>query len=388
MSRLRSLLTNPALRPQLVVWMGVIVLVAILFTAFSTIATTTNWFCTEPCHMVHYDNTLAFNAGSHVKQSCGACHEPLNGSPLHFILMKLEVTPDLIPTIAGTFSLPMNENHSVAFAMPEEQCTQCHNLANRTVNPSAGIIINHDVHTGAGISCTSCHNRVAHPEENVTYTLEGDRTHENWMSMSSCFRCHSAEAGSAAPGECAACHPADFNLVPATHAAPGWYQEFGESGGHAVAGSEEASRVAGAVAWAEGLEEIEKSETVELGYERSVNACYTCHTRQFCTDCHGVEMPHPADFATNHGDAGQANPTACATCHARSEAETVGTEFCNACHHPLSVPTMSWLDQHYVAVRQTGAAPCLECHNPRYCSACHVGGPEAAQEYLRERSGN
>ena len=256
------------------------------------------------------------------------------------------------------------------------------------MNTSAGIIMDHDAHAAEGVSCTSCHNRVAHPEVDVTYTLEGDKKHENWMSMDACFRCHSLEASAKAPGACPACHPADFNLVPAGHAAPGWYQEFGISTGHAAAYSEEASRVAAAAAWAEGLEEVEHSATVDgLGYAQSVNTCFTCHATQFCTDCHGVEMPHPAAFATDHGEAGRSNPAACDKCHARSESEAAAQGFCNACHHPQSTPDATWIEQHFVAVRESGASACFDCHNPRFCSACHVGGAEAAARYQREQSG-
>ncbi len=387
MSRLKDLFTQPARRPRLVVWIGVVAIAFCALTAGSLLGTSTNWFCTEPCHTVHYDNTLTFNKGTHVMQSCIACHEPVNGSPLTFILLKLEVAPDLVPTMLGTFHLPMNENHSVAFAMPEEQCTQCHSMELRKLTPSAGIIMDHEAHAAEGVTCVSCHNRVAHPEENVEYVLEGDKKHEDWMGMDACFRCHSLEAEARAPGACTACHPAGFDLVPPSHDVAGWYTEYGESGGHAAAASEEASRVAAAVSWAGGLAEIEKNETLDMGYEQTVNTCFTCHAKQFCTDCHGVEIPHPENFATDHGDAGRANPAACARCHARSEAEAEGTNFCNACHHPQSTADRSWLDQHYVAVRAEGATECFECHNPRYCSACHVGGAAAAERYLQEQSG-
>lgn len=387
MSRLKDLFRNPAKRPQLVLWLGTAAIALALVAAGSVLGTSTNWFCTDPCHVVHYDNTLTFNDGSHVMQSCIACHEPLNGSPLTFVLMKLEVAPDLIPTILGTFHLPMNENHSVAFAMPEEQCTQCHTMENRTLSPSAGLIMDHEAHAAEGITCVSCHNRVAHPEDDVTYVLEGDKKHEDWIGMDACFRCHSLEAGAIAPGACAACHPADFDLVPPSHDAAGWYAEFGESGGHAAAYSEEASRVAAAEAWVASLPEIEKNETLDMGYEQTVNTCYTCHAKQFCTGCHGVEMPHPEAFVSEHGDAGRADPTVCAKCHARSEAEAEGTNFCNACHHPQGTPELPWIEQHFNAVKTDGANGCFECHNPRYCSACHVSGPEAAARFLQQEAG-
>lgn len=386
-SRLKATFSDPARRPRLIIWLGMATIALVILAGGSVVGTSTQWFCTEPCHMVHYDNTLAYNAGSHVKVSCIACHEPLNGSPLTFILMKIEVAPDLIPTVLGTFHLPMNENHSVSFAMPEEQCTQCHTMANREINPSPGIIMDHEAHAAEGVTCVSCHNRVAHPEDDVEYVLEGDKKHEDWMGMDACFRCHSLEAGAIAPGACAACHPADFDLVPPSHDASGWYAEYGESGGHAAAASEEASRVAAAVTWAEGLHELEENETLDMGYEQTVNTCYTCHAKQFCTDCHGVEMPHPAEFATDHGDAGRSNPESCARCHARSEAEAEGTNFCNACHHPQGTPDRPWIEQHFDAVESEGASSCFECHDPKYCAVCHVSGPEEAARYVREQAG-
>jgi hypothetical protein len=386
MSGKNSLFHEPSRRPQLIVWIGVAAAAFVAFTAISLIGTSANGFCTDVCHSVHDDNTLTFNASSHVMLSCIACHEPVNASPITFVLKKIEVLPDVVPTVLGTFELPMNENHAVALEMTEKHCTQCHNLANRQVTTSVGIIMNHDAHAANGVTCTSCHNRVAHPEEDVTYTLEGDKKHENWMGMDACFRCHSLEAGAKAPGACSACHPANFNLVPPSHAEAGWYQEFGESGGHAAAYSEEASNVAAAAVWVEGLKKVKHSATVDMGYEQSVNTCYTCHAKQFCTDCHGVEMPHPADFSTNHGAAGSENPESCARCHARSELEATGKNFCNACHHPQGDADRSWIDQHYVAVRDQGASACFECHNPRYCSACHVGGADAAARYMREKA--
>ena len=389
MSRLTNLLKNPATRPRLVVWIGVGLLVFAVFTTVSVVGTSTNWFCTAPCHVVHEDNTMTFEAGSHVMQSCVACHEPVNADPITLVFMKIKVAPDVIPTVLGTFHLPMNENHAIALEMDDGFCTQCHTLENTEITPSEGIIINHDAHTRAGITCTSCHNRVAHPEEGIEYVLEGDRHHEDWLTMDACYRCHSLEAGAQAPGTCEACHTPGFKLVPASHDAAGWYQEFGESGGHAAAYTEEASRVVQAVSWAEGLVRVEhRAAPEDLGYEQTVNTCYTCHLKQFCTDCHGgVEMPHPDTFAADHGALGMSNPDSCAKCHARSQAEAASNEFCNACHHPQSVPGATWVSQHYVAVREQGGTPCFDCHNPTYCATCHVSGAEAARRYMREQAG-
>lgn len=388
MPRFKRLLTDPAARPRLIMWLGVLAIAALVFTAVSTIGTSTNWFCTQPCHMVHDDNTQAFDQGSHVMVSCVSCHEPVNASPLTFLLLKLEVAPDLIPTIMGTFHLPMNENSAIGFEMTDDYCTQCHSLNTRTVTPTRGIIINHDIHTLKGITCTSCHNRVAHPEDGLVWMLEGSKAHEDWMVMDACFRCHGLEPAAEAPGACEACHPVGFDLVPASHDADDWYEPFGASAGHAAAYTEEASRVAEAEVWAAGFGEIEHLATWDMGYEQTVNTCYTCHLKAFCTDCHGLEMPHPAGFEREHGAIGLAEPDTCAACHARSEAEAAAAGFCNACHHPQGDAARPWLLQHNGVVGREGARQCFDCHDPAYCAACHVSGPEAAKRYMRDRAGD
>lgn len=372
-------------RPQRLMWLGILIVAFLAFVLGSTTATSTNWFCTEPCHNVHYDNTLTFNAGSHVMISCAACHEPFEGGLIAITLAKIEVAPDLIPTVLGTFPLPLNESHSVAFEMDDELCTQCHSLETRKVNASYGIIIDHAAHTDRGITCASCHNRVAHPEEGIEYVQEGNRHHENWMTMDACYRCHSLEDGAEAPGECKACHTPGFDLVPATHDAAGWYAEFGESSGHAAAYAQEASRVTQAEKWVAGLEEIHESAAPEdLGYEQTINTCYTCHTRQYCTDCHGgLEMPHPPGFTEGHGQLGLTNPDSCVGCHARSEEEAATSGPCNACHHPTNTAGTPWIDEHFDAVEATGATACFDCHDPQHCATCHVSGAEAAAEFMR-----
>jgi hypothetical protein len=109
----------------------------------------------------------------------------------------------------------------------------------------------------------------------------------------------------------------------------------------------------------------------------SIRSCQTCHADQFCADCHGAPIPHPADFTENHGDAGNANPKACARCHAASEADAKSLTFCNNCHHSGAQPGIPWLAQHDDISRTTGAQACFECHSPTYCAICHVSGRPA-----------
>ena len=376
---------DPARRPRYIIWTGVAAIIFVLLWAFAMVGTSFAWFCEEPCHIVHLDNTKAYNASTHSKVSCIACHEPVNADPGTFTYLKIFVLDDLFATVTGTFDLPMNPYNEVALAMPAKQCTQCHDLSTRTISPSGGVKINHAIHTKNDVKCTLCHNRVAHNDEAVEYTLPGDTKHEDWMTMDGCFRCHSQAPDAKAPGTCAACHPPEYKLVPASHDAKTWYTPFGDSTGHSKAAKNESASVAAAPKHTEDVEAEEKQDAEPtLPPASAVNSCYTCHKSAFCNDCHGgVVLPHPAAFKKSHGAQGYANPEVCGRCHARSAAEAKEIGFCNACHHPASTPNQPWLTTHPRIVSDKGAEPCFSCHDERQCSYCHVNGTAAGRAELK-----
>ncbi len=296
MSNLFAGFRDPARRPRFIIWSVIVVMVGIILWAFMLVGTCAPWFCETPCHIVHDDNTLAYNVSTHSKITCVACHEPVNANPIQFTILKIFVIPDLYSTVTKTFELPMNSNDETALSMKSTQCTQCHNMDNRIVSSSPGIIIDHKAHTSRGIQCTFCHNRVAHPEENVTFILNRDRKHENWMKMTACFRCHSQEPGSKIAGTCPTCHPKTFNLIPASHEATNWFNP-----GHQPFGHSAAARVAADVAAVgKALElhseqgEVEKPlSEVEPKSDSSaaINLCFTCHQQTFCDACHSKLRP-------------------------------------------------------------------------------------------------
>lgn len=381
---------DPVRRPRYVLWTAaaVLVLAAVMIAALGV--TSTKWFCANGCHKVQDDTIRAYDASSHSEISCMACHMPVGSDPVTFVLHKAEALGELYLTVTGNYELPLNGESHVALTMPAGQCTQCHSLDTRKVTPTRGVFIDHDAHEKAGVECAVCHNRIAH-NENFDLTLKDPKTgkpntkHANFMDMTACFRCHTqgeSAGGPKAPGACTACHPKGFDLKPSSHDAPDFYPT-----GHAKLAAAEYERAekSGAKTASSGEHAVEEAGAEESGGHDegglgatlpkidSVNECSTCHSEKFCSDCHGLPMPHPTDFKQGHGKLGKKDPKVCATCHGSAD------RFCDDCHHGSSFDyersaSQPWVKQHPAAVNQVGASRCFTCHNPTFCAECHVTG--------------
>ena len=285
---------DPVRRPRFIVWTFVVVLALAAFVIVMLGATSTRWFCSEVCHKVQDDTIAAYNASSHAEISCMACHEPVNADTFTFLVAKVKSGLEVIPTVGNTFSLPLNPGSALALKggheMGSQQCTQCHS-GNRKVSPDPGLIIDHKVHADAGIWCTVCHNRVAHNDAAVAPVLVAPNgtknvVHPNFMQMSYCFRCHDLEGkvkmtgtgAKAAPGVCTTCHPAGFELKPASHNAADW-----AGAEHGTEAKKILTEMGVATAEAKKLED----EGIAPYLAAPVNECFTCHIEtKFCNTCH------------------------------------------------------------------------------------------------------
>jgi hypothetical protein len=383
---------NPVLRPRLIIW-AVVAMVA--FSGFMVpvlAVTSTRWFCENGCHKVQDDTITAYQHSVHSQVSCLACHLPPHVTPLVFLLHKMSAVGELYDAVTNRYTLPLNAEDEVAFTMPVEQCTQCHDVVKYKVTPHAGFKINHQVHIGKGIACPICHNRAAHKED-FQFTLIDPNTgktnhpHADFMKMTACFRCHSQSPVKGGPsGQCSLCHTADFHLKPTSHEADGFFPK-----GHGRLALAEEKRVPwlsavdttqtrlaatlSAKTFLDGSPEKPVDGT-ELPTVEDINSCSTCHAKTFCSGCHGIAMPHQADFKKNHGDLGKANPGVCVKCHGPSDG------FCGNCHHgthlkfPIN-PKLTWKQQHPIAVKKVGPAGCVQlagCHSPTFCATCHANG--------------
>ena len=393
MSKLLDAFRNPVTRTRALIWTGTLTVVfGIMFFVIVGI-TSSYWFCAEVCHKVQDDSIYSYQESTHSKVSCLACHMPVAADPVTFMLHKAHALKELVYTVQGTYTIPLNPGSHLALDpdhMGSEQCTQCHNLDNREVTPSAGILISHDAHSDKNISCTHCHNRVGHNEKSPNFTFQNvdpqtgelNVGHPDFMEMTACYRCHrlnddgiKVDTPLKASGECAVCHTPEFDLVPEDHKAEGWMGQHGKNAVEIAAAVDEAIEYSESHPSESEPKSDEAKATAGVPLVDTINDCYTCHTTTFCNDCHGgVEMPHPGDFLSNHADAANDFFDACASCHG-------GPDFCTLCHHSdPNVPgwtfdtTKTWLFQHDEATYDVGAAECFECHSdPTYCSRCHVG---------------
>jgi len=313
-------------------------LVAILFVAAAAIGIfSTSQFC-GICHEMSGD-IASLGESAHAKLTCYACHQSLSvpNLLLHKVLAMKEVYYHFTD-----FEKPINGHSHVATSggITNDNCEFCHSILTRKVTPSHGVLIDHKVHLDKGVQCIYCHNRVAHPNGEAL-----GAEYEDFMTMEGCARCHKQEESSKAPGRCSACHPKGFELKPENHFAKGFFVRDAR----------------GQVVSAKGHAELKKEDP---------KYCEMCHNeRRFCDDCHGMEMPHPANWTKVHNKLGKSKPKSCAMCHKGGET------FCNKCHHGAVYKSKTqWIADHQFTVKKKGAVDCFRCHEETFCSHCHVRG--------------
>lgn len=289
----------------LAVTLGVMLalLLAVDFTAGSTDAA---------CSFCHQDHREALEEGPHVSASCLSCH--------------LE---------AGLWSLPgykagqwtgmypaymFGSEPGPAERISRQACISCHEGIDGVLVESGGLRIDHDACAAAPRSCDSCHGGVAHgalarwPQEPV---------------MEECVACHDE---SSAPRECDDCHDGRLQTERLTRGP--W-------------------RVTHGPEW---------RETHGMGeYEY----CVTCHESDFCGGCHGVAVPHPQAFGSQHGRLALDEDAACETCHTREV-------FCDACHGVKMPHPAGYLRAHSTDAVSSDDGRCLSCHPESACVRCHV----------------
>lgn len=296
-------------------------------------------------------------------------------------------------------------------------CLECHDDfdAGRTGSDSDVLTFDHADHETASesVGCGSCHLVNTH----VGTTTFGP-------GMDTCFECHGVTAS--APLNCSSCHPLSVVPSPPSHLGDNWARAHGiplldseiacttchseEQFCDSCHGMEmphpgdwteevhvdafldrgEDGCVAchGSVAIGEARSDCDTCHHPEgalddpwlVAHPDVVNheggdSCSTCHVQpDFCTACHGVELPHPEGWTeADHAFASfQDEGVGCVACH-ESAADTEARSECDTCHHPGGDLDKPWLLAHPDAVKYEDAT-CFTCHAQTTCVQCHVDG--------------
>lgn len=308
----------------IVVGTAVAAFLALLFAA--DVVTSSPAVCGS-CHEMQV-RTAEWAESAHAGVACVDCHVE-DRDWYEFPAAAVEQTRllgrDTYLHFASSAPDSVDERPAGVAPMSDDVCLACHDV-DRKATSGFRILIDHPEHARRNGSCISCHERTAHPVP----------TRGRAMSlMSKCMNCHGSAEQPKASAECGVCHPKGFELRPVSHTQDKWAK------GHGRIATEDKTQ------------------------------CVMCHTKRFCTDCHGVEMPHPADWergATGHGPYARNDRVVCSKCHDKQPT------WCAMCHHEGLNPAKGpWVKQHFTQVESKGASFCFGCHSPTYCVKCHVG---------------
>lgn len=306
-------------------WMGIIGGL-LLLAVVADVGTSSPVLCAS-CHEMR-ERAHQWATSAHGAIKCVQCHqEPTRWYELPKRLAHRSAlfSRDIQAHVRGGYEDPVGNRGDRRDSVTDEACLSCHAMT-RKVTAGDRILIDHEEHARRNGSCSSCHLRTAHPIESRGSAIS---------LMAQCFTCHGVEPDAAAPGDCALCHPKTYGLRPDSHAIKAW-------------------------------ERTVHSKTALSDPQQ----CTLCHTRAFCTDCHGLQMPHPKEWVDGdrgHAAAVRKDRTVCDKCHSSSPS------ICTMCHHESFMPTRgTWRQQHFIEVKQHGAARCFECHLPVFCASCHA----------------
>jgi nitrate/TMAO reductase-like tetraheme cytochrome c subunit len=378
------------------------------------VATNQPIFCNQ-CHEMglHY---ATWSQSAHSDVTCEECH--LMPGTLNMFKGKVAAFRQVRLHAGGEVEASVIQGH-----VPDENCRHCH-AETRELVTYHGLKITHRDHWEMGVECTFCHDRVAHGPrwqfEGVTAAtdLALPATPSKYApTMETCYTCHDGEQASS---KCSTCHVTLGERRSVTFD-PEWVaahrEEVQHSGAqecrrcHQDAFCDRCHREANPHTrdWTERHPERARGnpepcltchaapgepppeDISDLAFCRACHsvrrehsgtdwasrhggesladpaACTQCHEESWCSDCHSLTRPHPAEWRIRHVAEASRDQEGCTVCHTRT--------FCDACHRGAegtpSSHDATWIAQHKYSAR-SGEDSCQVCHESGFCRACHV----------------
>lgn len=316
--------------------------------------------------------TIRFNHKKHVrslKQTCKSCHAGAYTSSS----VNDRLLPKPTASCDGCHDIDHSDLSNVKAGTSEDgQCVYCHIGENAgeggkvapLVLPHANLRFPHDKHAARNIECSQCHGQVDRIEL---------ATRDHLPRMAGCFSCHnmSGAAQGEAKGDCEVCHltQPDGRLMTAFSTGPLLPPRWLHDAAHTP-------------------DFIERHKTAAANNSAF---CGTCHTANYCTDCHDGKVRdrnvHPNDFLSMHAQAARQDNPRCVSCHQEQT-------FCADCHRRTGVardapsatrlvgrrfhpPPAEWTNaprsaKHHAWEAERNLNACVSCHTERDCATCHA----------------
>lgn len=298
----------PALRKVLPIT-AMVVATLVAFVVLAGASARAGLGCTA-CHtMLPYER--AADSSAHPGLGCEACHTGTGA---------LGVVGDGLAATRMLLAEPFVDRADPGSVFSNGACVGCHDAVGRETVISRGLAVRHS--DFMDVACTTCHAGTGHALA---------QRHYRGPEMEDCTRCHTVSVTNLE--SCETCHRAD----------------------------EDQDRREGATAW---------RATHGPGWETAhgmgdLTSCTTCHAGDFCVTCHGVKLPHGAEWPREHGrDLEPVTREACATCHEPA--------WCEGCHGVEMPHPGGFMAEHEFVSADVGEQTCVNCHNKEYCNACHL----------------
>ena len=287
----------------------IMVCVTILILALGTagvIITAQPIFC-RTCHL-EKDVYKTWTKSPHKEISCLKCHQ--KPGTIGYLTSQVKMIKRIFSFLRSSYREPLTSNIS------NSSCLQCHRKIRKTTVVKNAIRVRHKDFLKEGQMCTDCHSTVGH---------RGTLKKQENPSMDKCTGCHNNEIAST---KCKTCHVEEVKRE-VRHSGP-WGVTHGKY-------------------W---------RQTHGMG---NLTSCIICHSKKDCSRCH-IEMPHNENWPYRHGNMALKND--CFQCHVKN--------FCDDCHRMEMPHPSSFLPKHPEIAEKKGSEFCKRCHVKDDCQLCHV----------------
>lgn len=293
---------------------------AVLVFAAAGFATSSSDVCLS-CHADNPHVGSESTADPHESVACVDCHE--SGGPLGHVTTG--VVPRAVHYVAGWVDLEAaGDFGQVASAA----CSRCHeaSLEGVTLNKTRGLKMSHAEPLAASARCLDCHQ----PKDGVVATHNA--------GMNPCITCHDSKK---APSECATCHDAKASAAArsrSTSMAAVQVPEVSCGGCHDETKECDSCHGVRMPHSAEYKRFAHAREGALSLWDDDGKTCGKCHTatRRPCGQCHTwlLGSGHPDSLKQDHQ---QANEVRCNTCHQKMRF-LPNRDFCkDVCHSPAAL---------------------------------------------------